>query len=240
MKMSIAETDWQSLLSPDSDLPPDVFFLVQGEKIGAHKLFLAGVSPVFKGMLYGLMRETADEIKVEETTFEAFDTVIKYIYHPNGGEPFNLNHVSCPQSLFELLSLATKYQLLNLTAMTSEALESLTLTRGNMIFTASVAKNYERVFSNQSTKLMMKCVKFLLDPKGAGGDILALVKDTKEQFPEANFEILNDLRVLATTELQLPGTILIFSLCSFYDFVLQIGATWFSLTLKFTKSQGTF
>ena len=187
--MSIAETDWQSLLSPDSDLPPDVFFLVQGEKIGAHKLFLAGVSPVFKGMLYGLMRETADEIKVEETTFEAFDTMIKYIYHPMGGEPFNLNHASCPQSLFELLSLATKYQLLNLTAMTSEALESLTLTRGNMIFTASVAKNYERVFSNQSTKLMMKCVKFLLDPKGAGRDILAFVKDTKEQFPEANFEI---------------------------------------------------
>ena len=210
MEMSIAETDWQSLLSSNSDLPPDVFFLVQGKRIGAHKLFLAGVSPVFKGMLYGLMRETADEIKVEETTFEAFDTMIKYIYHPMGGEPFNLNHVSCPQSLFELLSLATKYQIMNLATMTSEALERLTLTRGNMIFTATVAKNYERVFNNQSTKLMMKCVKFLLDPKGAGGDILALVKDTKEQFPEANFEILNDLRVLATTELQLPGTISIF------------------------------
>ena len=66
---------------------------------------------------------------------------------------------------------------------------------------------------------MMKCVKFLLDPKGAGGDILALVKDTKEQFPEANFEILNDLRVLATTELQLPGTILIFS--SFAGFTIS-------------------
>ena len=119
--MSIAETDWQSLLSPDSDLPPDVVFLVKGEKIGAHKLFLAGVSPVFKGMLYGLMRETANEIKVEETTFEAFDTMIKYIYHPMGGEPFNLNHVSCPQSLFELLSLATKYQIMNLATMASAA-----------------------------------------------------------------------------------------------------------------------
>ena len=117
--MSIAETDWQSLLSSNSDLPPDIFFLVQGKRIGAHKLFLAGVSPVFKGMLYGLMRETADEIKVEETTFEAFDTMIKYIYHPMGGEPFNLNPVSCPQSLFELLSLATKYQIMNLAAMTS-------------------------------------------------------------------------------------------------------------------------
>ena len=208
MKMSIAETDWQSLLSPDSDLPPDVFFLVQGKRIGAHKLFLAGVSPVFKGMLYGLMKETADEIKVEDTTFEAFDTMIKYIYHPMGGEPFNLNHVSCPQSLFELLTLACKYQIMNLATMTSEALESLTLTRETMIFTATVAKNYYTTFENQSTMLMMKCVKFLLDSKSAGGDILALVKDTKEKFPEANFEILNDLRVLASTELQLPGRIL--------------------------------
>ena len=55
--MSIAEIDWESKLSPDSDLPPDVFFLVQAEngednkkKIGAQKLLLAGVSPVFKNM----------------------------------------------------------------------------------------------------------------------------------------------------------------------------------------------
>ena len=70
--MSIAETDWQSKLSPDSDLPPDVSFLVQGEhgedretRIGAHKLFLAGVSPVFQGMFYGPMRETGGEISSE-------------------------------------------------------------------------------------------------------------------------------------------------------------------------------
>ena len=113
---------------------------------------------------------------------------------------------------------------MNLAAMTSEALESLILTRGNMMFTATVAKNYERMFNNQSTKLMMKCVKFLLDPKGAGRDILAFVKDTKEQFPEANFEILNDLRVLATTELQLPGTILtLFSFAAFTMSFCRLG-----------------
>ena len=70
--MAIAKTNWQSFLSADSDLPPDVFFFVKtdaGEqesggdvekKFGAHRLFLAGVSPVFKAMFYGLMKETTE------------------------------------------------------------------------------------------------------------------------------------------------------------------------------------
>ena len=87
--MSIAETDWQSKLSPDSDLPPDVSFLVQGEngedqetRIRAHKLLLAGVSPVFQGMFYGPMKETG-EVVVKETTLDAFKTMINYISTPS-------------------------------------------------------------------------------------------------------------------------------------------------------------
>ena len=87
--MSIIKTDWNSLLSPTSTLPPDVTFLVKNEdedgeqrgvlrKIGAHRFLLAGVSPVFNGMFNGPMKETAEEIKVVETTFEAFDLMIKY------------------------------------------------------------------------------------------------------------------------------------------------------------------
>ena len=113
--MAIAKTNWQSFLSADSDLPPDVFFLVKTEaeeenggdvdkKFGAHRLFLAGVSPVFKAMFYGLMKETTEVIEVKGTTPEAFDTMVKYIYHPPAGEAFNLNHMSCPQRLFELLT----------------------------------------------------------------------------------------------------------------------------------------
>ena len=142
--MSIAEIDSQSKLSPDSYLPPDVFFLVQAEngedsekKIGAHKLLLAGVSPVFKNMFYGPMKEEG-EVVVKETTPEAFDALIKYIYHPIGGEPYNLNHISCPQELFELLSFSTKKGISTLAAMTFDALGNLSLTRETMIFTAMV------------------------------------------------------------------------------------------------------
>ena len=46
--------------------PPDVFFLVHGEdgevvKIAAHKLLLAAISPVFKRMFYGPMKEPKDQ-----------------------------------------------------------------------------------------------------------------------------------------------------------------------------------
>ena len=118
--MSIAETDWRSFLSPDSDLPPDVFFRVEGEDdgsggqshqkdIGAHRLFLAGVSPVFRGMFFGPLKESGEVVQVKETSPEAFNTMINYIYNPLGGESFNLNHIGCPQKLFELLTVATKF-----------------------------------------------------------------------------------------------------------------------------------
>ena len=212
--MSIAETDWQSKLSPDSDLPPDVSFLVQGEngedgetRIGAHKLLLAGVSPVFQGMFYGPMKETG-EVVVKETTPHAFKTMINYIYHPIGGEAFNLNHTKCPQELFEILTLATKYQISNLATLTSDALKSLSITRETMIFTATVARNYhDTAFKDLSTELMMKCVKFLLNTINGGGDVLALVNETEANFPEASFDVLRDLRSVAKTVLQLPGII---------------------------------
>ena len=155
--MSLAENDWQSLLSSDSSLPPDVFFLLkdkegQRKKIGAHRFLLASVSPAFRAMFFSPVRETGEEVEVKETTFEAFDTMVKYIYNPLSGDPFNLDDIRCPQKLFELLSLANQYQLAKLTMMASNALESLAIARENMIFTATVAKKYkETLFDNLST-----------------------------------------------------------------------------------------
>ena len=60
-------------------------------------------------MFFGPIKETGDVVEVKETTFEAFDTMVKYIYKPPSGSenPFNIDHISCPQKLFVLLSLAT-------------------------------------------------------------------------------------------------------------------------------------
>ena len=211
--MSVFETDWQSFLSPGSNLPPDVFFEVKDEggqdkTIAAHRFLLAGVSPAFRAMFFGPMAETREVVEVKETTFEAFDTMVKYIYHPPGGDTFNLNPIKCPQKIFELLTLAKRYQLVKLAMMASDALESLAITRENMIFTASVAKNYQRtLFDDLSSKLTMKCLKFLFDTTTSGGDICALIKETVDNFPGANLDILRELIDVGSETLQLPGII---------------------------------
>ena len=74
MGVAIVDTDWQNFLLPGSDIPPDVSFLVKdatdGESgsyksIGAHKLLLAGSSPVFRGQFFGPMKETGDVVEVK-------------------------------------------------------------------------------------------------------------------------------------------------------------------------------
>ena len=211
--MAIIKTDWEKLLAPDSQIPPDVFFLVKGEAegsessqpIGAHRIFLAGVSPFFMGMLFGPMKETREVIEVSGTTHEAFNTMINYIYQPPGSQffpapyqpdedeyydedgeedPFNQDKIGCPQKFFELLNLANMYQLLSMKReLESNALETLAITNNNVIFAATVAKNFRGIFEDVSTKLLVKCLKFLLKKTKKGGDWImfwALVNNTED------------------------------------------------------------
>ena len=216
--MSIVNTDWASFLSPDSNLPPDVIFQVEGpsddaeesiqrRNIGAHKLFLAGVSPVFWGMFFGPLKERGDIVNVKDTPPEAFDTMVKYIYNPRDGVMFNLKEIEgCPQKLFELLTVADKYQILCLAKMTRGALEKLALTKENMIFTATVALAYKSAFGELSTELLLKCLKFLMDTAtGGGGGILALIQDTVDNFPGASFDILHELLKVGNEKLHITG-----------------------------------
>ena len=212
--MSILETNWRSFLSPDCAFPPDVFFLVKteddengevpGKSIGAHRLLLAGVSPVFRGMLGGPMRETGEVIEVKETTAEAFTTMIGYIYKPPGDE-FTLDEIRCPQKLYEVLALAEKYEIFSLKTLASDTLETLALTNENMIFAATVANNYKLLFTEVSTKLMVRCLKFIFDSTTGGRDVVALISETKKNFPGADLNVLHDLINVGNDTFRLPG-----------------------------------
>ena len=209
--MSLAETDLRVFLSPDSDLPPDVSFLVQTEDGGeryvkAHRFPLSCVSPVFRGMFFGPIKETSEVVEVKETTAEAFETMINFIYDPLHGETaFNLSQISCPQKLFELLALATKYQIWKLDSLTSDALKTLPITKENLIFTATVAKNYKAAFEGDGTPMMVRCLKFLLHTTSDNGGICSLIKRTTEHFPGANLEVLRELIDVGYASLQVPG-----------------------------------
>ena len=206
--MAVVDTNWKTFLSADSSLPPDVFFLVKGggegdKRIGAHKFLLAGTSPVFNREFTGPMKETQEVIPVKNTTPEAFDTMINYIYKLPGGETFNL--ATCAQKLFELFELAERYQIPNLQTIISSALETLDIRRENMIFTATVAKNYKGMFGDLSKKVLLKCLEFLFQTTRGAGDILALIVETKNSFPEANMEIFHELTDVGNEILQVPG-----------------------------------
>ena len=202
---AIVETNWQNFLSPDSGLPPDVFFVVKNEDgedkekkgsgwntIEAHKFLLAGTSPVFMAQFFGPMKKMREVVKVRNTTPEAFETMINYIYKPPG-DAFILTNVGCPQKLFELLVLAERYEIQNLKTLTTEAVENLSVSKENMIFTATVAKKYKTVFEDLSMKLLVKCEELLFDTTSGVGDICDLISETKENFPEASLDILNEL-----------------------------------------------
>ena len=235
--MSIVETSWQQFLVPDSEVPPDVFFLVKREDgddssrpIGAHRAFLAGVSPVFRKMLYGPLKE-GEEIEVKFTTSEAFNTMISYIYKPpssgyfslvpnfrepdkfflgpvslsddeeqeNSEDEMNPDHrsrIHCPQKFFDLLNLAEYYQISSLKRdLASTVQNTMTITEGNLILAAKLGKKHQGMlpFDEISTKILGKCLKFLLQ-RGAGkgsreaGDLWsqfwALVNNSEESMKE--------------------------------------------------------
>ena len=218
--MSLAATDFREFLAPDSDITPDVTFLVQTEQnkegqedqgkasskpIKAHRQFLACVSAVFRGMFFGPMKEASEVIIVTDTTAEAFETMVNYIYNPLSNGDSQTIQINCPQKLIEVHALATKYQLWKLVTLTSDALNTMPITMENMIFTSTVAKNYKAAFEDLGSKMLLRCLKFLFDTISDAGDVCELIRQTADHFPGANLEILRELVDVGYTSLQLPG-----------------------------------
>ena len=182
-------------------------FLVKADgverRFGAHRLFLAGVSPVFRAMLFGPMKETERVVEVKDTTPEAFGTMIDYIYRAPDSD-FSLEDTKCPQELFELLAVADRFGILNLHALTRDALGSLAITNENMVFAATVALKYRPLLENVSKIVLLRCLKFL-NSSTNGRDIYALVAETKRNFPEASLDVLYELIDLGNENFGQPG-----------------------------------
>ena len=59
----------------------DVVFIVDGERVPAHKLILASQSEYFRAMLYGEMKEASQEdIPLPDIPLASFKTVLQYAY----------------------------------------------------------------------------------------------------------------------------------------------------------------
>ena len=200
--MAIVETNWRQFLEPNSELPTDVVFKVEerseedvGEvwhgKVVAHKLLLAGVSPVFRRQFFGALKEETEEVLIKDTTVEAFSTMIKFIYMESEVE-FSLKDVVNPQSLCELVNLSEKYQIQKLNAKAKSALDKISVTEENFIYTATTAKHYA-TFEDVSKTLTSKCQLFMRQSLRSAEDVYSFIVKIRKEFPEFDMEVLFDL-----------------------------------------------
>ena len=169
----------------------------------AHKLLLAGVSPVFRRQFFGVLKEEMGEVVIKDTTIEAFNTMIKFIYMEPEVE-FSLKEVVNPQTLCELVNLSEKYQIQKLNTKAKSALEDISVTEENFIYTATTAKYYA-AFEDVSKTLTSKCQLFLKQSLRSAEDVYSFIVKTRTEFPEFDMEILFDLlKTRLTPVVRLP------------------------------------
>ena len=159
--------------------------------VSAHKFLLAGASPVFRRQFLGSLKENSDSVVIKETTYEAFTTMINYLYTPPG-QNFSLAHMNCPQGLCEIYNIAERYHLENLKLIVYSVLSALPISSENLLFSASTAKRWF-VFPNVSEMLLEKCATFLAEKMKTAEDVFKLMLDTKEGYPDTDPDLLQEL-----------------------------------------------
>jgi len=125
------------------------------ELLKGHKLILATISPVFRNMFFGSIPEKRDVIPVKETTFNAFKTLIEYIY----SKDIAWKRMTV-EELFDVINLAEKYDMPCLLKILKTELEVVDVSEKNIIEVASVASKFAH-FSDASDILTHNCVRYL-------------------------------------------------------------------------------
>ena len=203
--MSIANTDWEQFRAANSKIPPDIFFKVlqdsnneekleddKTDLIGAHKLLLAGTSPVFLANFFGLLKMTGEVMVVKETTLEAFMTLINFIYWPPGKAAFSLNHIASFEELCDIIEISERYQILDLAQIAKKAIQGLEITKKNVISSAILANKY-KAFDGVQEMLITKNLDFLDKTMKSANDVISLMLETDSDYPENGLRVFRDL-----------------------------------------------
>jgi len=160
MSSIIGNNKSKRIQEDDSDLPYDITFEIigngkcKGSKIKAHKSILAAFSPVFKRMFYGALKETKDVIPVEQTTAEAFENMIKFLYHVD----IDYKNMTV-LGMFDLVNLAERYDVPKLMQELMVRLTNVPLTRNNFVKVANIASEFSQ-FEDASAALLLHCAKY--------------------------------------------------------------------------------
>ena len=143
-----------------SVVPNDVTFrFKQGDTqatVGAHKVIIAMGSPVFAKQFYGKLKETKEEIDIEETTQQSFKTMIDYIY----GKTMDWKSLTVEQ-VFAIGNLAERYQVDELMKKVKEVAMVFPVVDSNdAVAIASTAREFSQ-FEGLRDVFLTRCSNFL-------------------------------------------------------------------------------
>jgi len=178
-----------------SVLPTDVTFVFkQGDgeaEVKAHKFVIAMGSPVFATQFYGKFKETKDRIAMEDTTKDAFETMIEYIY----GNTVDWGNMTV-EKVFAIANMAEKYQVGNLMNEVNEAAVDFSVVdNDDAVAIASAAREFSQ-FEGLRNLLLKRCSSYLKTTLQDIVELVAKYADTDKS--ETVFKLIammNDVKV---------------------------------------------
>ena len=183
-----------SLLDPECEIPPDIYFEIHDEAgtmqglLGGHKNLMALRSPVFKTMFFGALKESGDTVQIRDTSLAAFKVLLKHIHDDKKEEDWERMDIG---EVARIANIGERYHLPGLKTKTVEYAKNYRFPQEKLLQTFCLAEQVPHPeFSNA---LLHNCEDFLLT-------ILATPMDYNK-FMRENSQNLAAFRLLARVEL---------------------------------------
>ena len=137
----------------------DVVFTVEGQRLPALKIFLSMKNRVFRAMFSDNFKESKDKtVVIEETTFEAFKTMILFLYSDRliFEDESDVNHIE------DVFILSDRYEAIRLMRKTIKKLTKIEMTYDNFEQISRIAFSYkiEELISKLKTNIDLMVYPF--------------------------------------------------------------------------------
>ena len=147
----------QTSLLDKSSVSTDITFKIKdsGTEVTAHKNIIGMASPVFNRMFYGSLKESNDVVVVKETSADAFNAMIDFIYG-NGIKWAVEDNI---EELFAIGNMAERYQIKKLAVEVKKRFDLFKLTKENVVILAATALEFVQ-FEDLSSAMFLHYAKF--------------------------------------------------------------------------------
>ena len=162
--------DWSSLLTPESSIPHDVSFKIVNEAavdedeaviLHAHKNLLAAVSPVFRTQFYGSLPEVNRVIQVKDSTREAFNIMLEFIYQRSDASK-KIENLSEIRDIYDVFFLAHKFEVLGFKDKILAKFGNIPVNLSSFQELASAIENYKH-FEEACQVVEKSLIKFIIE-----------------------------------------------------------------------------